>query len=96
MMQSCLRLCFETTLSAVLRKAAENTLADMAQLIFTRLPTFTEDSRHPYIRKLVPLSFTFISNCDRRSCEEPGMRVENGGRIVVVESSSESVKGKKS
>lgn len=34
-------------------QAARTTLADMTQLIFTRLPTFEEDLRHPYIRKLV-------------------------------------------
>ncbi|GMT18525.1 hypothetical protein PFISCL1PPCAC_9822, partial [Pristionchus fissidentatus] len=53
MMQSCFRICFETHLSELLRKAARTTLADMTQLIFTRLPTFEEDLRHPYIRKLV-------------------------------------------
>ncbi|MFH4973909.1 hypothetical protein AB6A40_000618 [Gnathostoma spinigerum] len=52
-MQSCFRICFEGALSELLRKAAEATLADMTQLIFTRLPTFKEDIRHPYIRKLV-------------------------------------------
>ncbi|GMS87930.1 hypothetical protein PENTCL1PPCAC_10105, partial [Pristionchus entomophagus] len=53
MMQSCFRICFELHLSELLRKAARTTLADMTQLIFTRLPTFEEDLRHPYIRKLV-------------------------------------------
>lgn len=53
MMQSCFRIAFEQNLSPLLRKAAEATLADMTQLVFTRLPTFSEDIRHPYIRKLV-------------------------------------------
>ncbi|XGW13828.1 hypothetical protein V3C99_000264 [Haemonchus contortus] len=53
MMQSCFRIVFEQHLSPLLRKAAEATLSDMTQLIFTRLPTFHEDARHPYIRKLV-------------------------------------------
>ncbi|EGT34732.1 CBN-GBF-1 protein [Caenorhabditis brenneri] len=53
MMQSCFRIVFEQNLSLLLRKAAESTLADMTQLIFTRLPTFVEDTRHPYIRQLV-------------------------------------------
>ncbi|CAI5445758.1 unnamed protein product [Caenorhabditis angaria] len=44
---------FEQNLSLLLRKAAESILADMTQLIFTRLPTFVEDTRHPYIRQLV-------------------------------------------
>uniref|UniRef100_A0A914VU46 SEC7 domain-containing protein n=2 Tax=Plectus sambesii TaxID=2011161 RepID=A0A914VU46_9BILA len=52
-MQSCFRICFETRLSELLRKSAESTLADMIQLLFTRLPTFKQDLRHPYIRKLV-------------------------------------------
>ncbi len=51
-MQSGFRICFETRLSELLRKAAESTLSDMIQLLFTRLPTFKEDPRHPYIRKL--------------------------------------------
>ncbi|CAB3401302.1 unnamed protein product [Caenorhabditis bovis] len=53
MMQSCFRIVFEQNLSLLLRKAAESTLSDMTQLIFTRLPTFVEDTRHPYIRQLV-------------------------------------------
>uniref|UniRef100_A0A158P6M8 SEC7 domain-containing protein n=1 Tax=Angiostrongylus cantonensis TaxID=6313 RepID=A0A158P6M8_ANGCA len=53
MMQSCFRIVFEQHLSPLLRKAAEATLSDMTQLIFTRLPTFSEDARHPYMRKLV-------------------------------------------
>ncbi len=51
-MQSCFRICFETRLSELLRKAAEYTLSDMIQLLFTRLPTFKEDPTHPYIRRL--------------------------------------------
>ncbi|VDO34070.1 unnamed protein product [Brugia timori] len=53
MMQSCFRISFEPALSELLREAAEATLSDMTQLLFTRLPTFQEDIRHPYIRKLV-------------------------------------------
>lgn len=53
LMQSCLRICFEGALSELLRKAAESTLADMTQLIFTRLPSFKQDIRDPYIRRLV-------------------------------------------
>ncbi|KAE9417648.1 hypothetical protein Angca_008878 [Angiostrongylus cantonensis] len=63
MMQSCFRIVFEQHLSPLLRKAAEATLSDMTQLIFTRLPTFSEDARHPYMRKLVNvfnLSHTFL------------------------------------
>uniref|UniRef100_A0A8R1DN99 SEC7 domain-containing protein n=1 Tax=Caenorhabditis japonica TaxID=281687 RepID=A0A8R1DN99_CAEJA len=53
MMQSCFRIVFEQNLSKILRKAAESTLADMTQLIFTRLPTFVKDTRHRRIRHLV-------------------------------------------
>lgn len=56
MMQSCFRISFEPALSELLREVAEATLSDMTQLLFTRLPTFQEDIRHPYIRKLVLLS----------------------------------------
>lgn len=51
-LQSCFRICFETRLSQLLRKAAESCITDMSQLLFTRLPTFIEDPRHPYIRRL--------------------------------------------
>lgn len=60
MMQSCFRISFEPALSELLREVAESTLSDMTQLLFTRLPTFQEDIRHPYIRKLV-LIFELVS-----------------------------------
>ncbi|GFO18536.1 Golgi-specific brefeldin a-resistance guanine nucleotide exchange factor 1 isoform a [Plakobranchus ocellatus] len=44
-MQSCFRICFEMKLSELLRKSAENTLRDMVQLLFTRLPFFKEDPK---------------------------------------------------
>jgi brefeldin A-resistance guanine nucleotide exchange factor 1 len=44
-MQSCFRICFEMKLSELLRKSAENTLRDMVQLLFTRLPMFKEDPK---------------------------------------------------
>ncbi|XP_012936931.1 Golgi-specific brefeldin A-resistance guanine nucleotide exchange factor 1 [Aplysia californica] len=44
-MQSCFRICFEMKLSELLRKSAENTLRDMVQLLFTRLPYFKEDPK---------------------------------------------------
>ncbi|VDN06562.1 unnamed protein product [Thelazia callipaeda] len=53
MMQSCFRISFEPALTELLREVAEATLSDMTQLLFTRLPSFQEDIRHPYIRKLV-------------------------------------------
>ena len=50
-MQSTFRICFETRLSDLLRKTAELALADMIQLLFTRLPTFSGDNL-PLLKKL--------------------------------------------
>ncbi|TSK22810.1 Golgi-specific brefeldin A-resistance guanine nucleotide exchange factor 1 [Bagarius yarrelli] len=44
-MQSCFRICFEMRLSELLRKSAEHTLADMVQLLFSRLPQFKEEAK---------------------------------------------------
>nr|CAD7403113.1 unnamed protein product [Timema poppensis] len=52
-MLSCFRICFETRLSELLRRAAEHYLKDMVQLLFSRLPQFQEDLRAPSnIKKL--------------------------------------------
>ena len=50
-MQSTFRICFETRLSELLRKTAEHALADMIQLLFTRLPSFSEEFL-PLLKKL--------------------------------------------
>uniref|UniRef100_A0A224X4T3 Putative guanine nucleotide exchange factor n=2 Tax=Triatominae TaxID=70999 RepID=A0A224X4T3_9HEMI len=42
---SCFRISFEPRLNELLRKCAENCLKDMVQLLFTRLPSFSEDLR---------------------------------------------------
>ncbi|XP_071953967.1 Golgi-specific brefeldin A-resistance guanine nucleotide exchange factor 1-like isoform X2 [Antedon mediterranea] len=42
-MQSCFRICFEMRLSELLRRSAEQTLVDMVQLLFSRLPQFKEE-----------------------------------------------------
>ena len=47
-MQSCFRICFEMRLSELLRKAAEHTLIDMIQLLFSRLPQFRDDAASRY------------------------------------------------
>lgn len=52
-LQCCFRIGLESSLSELLRLAAESTLTDMTRLLFTRLVTFEQDIRHPYIRKLV-------------------------------------------
>ncbi|KAG1678115.1 Golgi-specific brefeldin A-resistance guanine nucleotide exchange factor 1 [Nymphon striatum] len=46
-MQSCFRICFEMRLSELLRKSAEHSLMDMVQLLFSRLPQFSEDISKP-------------------------------------------------
>ncbi|CAI4230553.1 unnamed protein product [Auanema sp. JU1783] len=71
MMQSSFRIAFEGDLSPLLRKAAEATLSDMTQLIFTRLPTFHEDVRHPYYRKLVMNAKGDKKKRRRRATAEP-------------------------
>jgi brefeldin A-resistance guanine nucleotide exchange factor 1 len=50
-LQSTFRICFETRLSDLLRKTAELALNDMIQLLFTRLPTFSEENL-PLLKKL--------------------------------------------
>ena len=50
-MQSTLRICFEPRLSELLRKTAQHCLNDMVQLLFTRLPTFTQEQK-PLLKKL--------------------------------------------
>ena len=52
-MESCFKIVFEQNLSLQLRYASEDALTKITQHIFTRLPTFREDIRHPYIRYLV-------------------------------------------
>ncbi|CAG9864708.1 unnamed protein product [Phyllotreta striolata] len=51
-MLSCFRICFETRLSELLRKTAEHYLKDMVQLIFMRLPQFSEDPKLSYVKRL--------------------------------------------
>jgi len=50
-MQSTLRICFEPRLSELLRKTAQHCLNDMVQLLFTRLPSFTQEQK-PLLKKL--------------------------------------------
>ncbi|XP_050501190.1 Golgi-specific brefeldin A-resistance guanine nucleotide exchange factor 1 [Diabrotica virgifera virgifera] len=51
-MLSCFRICFETRLVDLLRKTAEHYLKEMVQLIFMRLPQFSEDLKVSYIKQL--------------------------------------------
>ena len=50
-MQSMFRICFESRLSELLRKTSEHALADLVQLLFTRLPAFSEEAL-PLLKKL--------------------------------------------
>merc|ERR1719339_879657 len=50
-MQSTLRICFEPRLSELLRRTAQHCLNDMVQLLFTRLPSFTQEQK-PLLKKL--------------------------------------------
>ena len=50
-MQSMFRICFESRLSELLRKKSELALSDLVQLLFTRLPTFSEEAL-PLLKKL--------------------------------------------
>lgn len=52
MMQSCIRICFETRLTDLLRKSAEQALMDMVQLLFCRLPQFSELTKGGCSKKL--------------------------------------------
>ncbi|CAH0564253.1 unnamed protein product [Brassicogethes aeneus] len=51
-MLSCFRICFETRLNELLRRTAEHYLRDMVQLVFMRLPQFSEDLRAVGIKQL--------------------------------------------
>ena len=43
-MQTCVRICFETRLSELLRRSAELTLGDMILWVFSRLPDLEENT----------------------------------------------------
>ncbi|XP_057309577.1 Golgi-specific brefeldin A-resistance guanine nucleotide exchange factor 1-like [Hydractinia symbiolongicarpus] len=68
-MQSCFRICFEMRLSELLRRTAEQTLIDMVQLLFLRLPQFKEDLKNqlsaPHIRKMFKRSGPLASTRNR-------------------------------
>lgn len=53
MLHCLFRVSFDTSLSQLLRMDAETALVDMTRTIFLRIPTFSYDARHPYMKKLV-------------------------------------------
>jgi len=62
---------FQTRLSDLLRKTAELALTDMIQLLFTRLPTFSEENL-PLLKKLK------MRNSGIHGEGKPGRRSKHG------------------
>eukprot|EP00795_Rhopilema_esculentum_P008272 gene8272-14228_t len=98
-MQSCFRICFEMRLSELLRRTAEQTLIDMVQLLFTRLPQFKEDIKgicSPHIRKMFKRSGALSGT--RRSSKKPSPLPKRTSRkdVDVSEKSSGKISSKKS
>ncbi|ERL94183.1 hypothetical protein D910_11465 [Dendroctonus ponderosae] len=51
-MLSCFRICFEGRIHELLKKTAEHYLKDMVQLVFMRLPQFSDDIRAAGVKQL--------------------------------------------
>ncbi|XP_050302323.1 Golgi-specific brefeldin A-resistance guanine nucleotide exchange factor 1 [Anthonomus grandis grandis] len=51
-MLSCFRICFETRIHELLKKTAEHYLKDMVQLVFMRLPQFSDDISTVRVKQL--------------------------------------------
>lgn len=52
-MLSCFRICFEPRLNELLRKNAEQTLKEIVQLLFMRLPQFSEERSGGALKKMI-------------------------------------------
>ncbi len=52
-MLSCFRICFEPRLNELLRKNAEQTLKEIVQLLFMRLPQFSEERSVGSLKKMI-------------------------------------------
>lgn len=52
-MLSCFRICFEPRLNEILRKNAEQTLKEIVQLLFMRLPQFSEERSTASLKKMI-------------------------------------------
>jgi len=87
-MQSTFRICFEPRLSELLRKTAQNCLTDMTQLLFTRLPSFTETQR-PLLRKLKMRS-TAADKAKRKAKTRTKMSVSPSARKQEQETTANS------
>ena len=70
-LQSTFKICFEIRLSDLLRKTAELALNDMIQLLFKRLPTFSEENL-PLLKKLKMRNSGSNEGKSRRKRHEDG------------------------
>lgn len=67
-MLSCFRICFEMRLDELLRRSAEHCLKDLVQLVFTRLPEFSENQHiRMSIKKLKMRTGVVDQNSSRAS-----------------------------
>ncbi|CAM1293367.1 GBF1 (predicted) [Pycnogonum litorale] len=94
-MQSCFRICFEMRLSELLRKSAEHSLMDMVQLLFSRLPQFSEDSTKPgYFssmnKKLKMRTGSGLDASSRGNRRKKGNKDRHKRSAVINQSSSSS------
>uniref|UniRef100_A0A7E4ZYQ2 SEC7 domain-containing protein n=1 Tax=Panagrellus redivivus TaxID=6233 RepID=A0A7E4ZYQ2_PANRE len=55
-LQCCFRIRFDGSNSSSVHKRAEETLNTICSVMFSRLPTFTADYRHPYMKKYLKIS----------------------------------------
>lgn len=77
-MLSCFRICFEPRLSEQLRKTSEQTLKDIVQLLFMRLPQFSEE-RHAagLLKKLKMIAGGSIDQTTKKRKVKPKISVPN-------------------
>lgn len=53
MLHTLFRVNFDLNLNITLRMAAETALVNMTRIIFSGIPSFTYDAKHPYMKRLV-------------------------------------------
>uniref|UniRef100_A0A915DUN0 SEC7 domain-containing protein n=1 Tax=Ditylenchus dipsaci TaxID=166011 RepID=A0A915DUN0_9BILA len=87
-LQCCFRIGLEGSLPELLRMAAESALVDITRLLFTRLPTFGQDTRHPYIRKLVMKSRTDNAKKRKKSYKEASLHRQDPSRHLKPQETS--------
>ncbi|CAD5221044.1 unnamed protein product [Bursaphelenchus xylophilus] len=87
MLHCLFRVSFDVNLSQLLRMAAETALVDMTKTIFQRIPTFTYDSNHPYMKRLV---------VDKKKEGSPALIEANVKPVTEEEAISEATQPEKS